>query len=435
MLQLGFSKVVAEATGRPPYAPGDLLKLYVYGYLNQVRSSRRLAREAERNVEAMWLINRVRPAFKTIADFRKDHAAAIVGVCRAFIGFCRGQALFGAELLAIDGTRIAAVASRKKVVTPRRIAQMTAAIDRKIAEYLSAMDEADREEPREAPTRAEVAAAVEALRGRRATLQRQAAELAREGLTQRVVGEAEARLMRTPHGHQVAYNAQIAVDGKQHLIAAFELTNEGNDQQQLYPMAAQGKTAVAAEQVTAVADAGYSNGEHGALCEREDITAIVPRAATVNTHGKQYFSRERFAYDADSDSWRCPAGETLTWRRRSRANHYHQYWTEACGGCALKPQCTRAERRIVVRDFHEDAREAMHRRAAGDPAWMQRRRELAEHPFGTLKWLMGHPRFLVRGLIKAKAELALGVLGYNLKRAINILGVPMLLQALQPSPA
>jgi transposase len=432
---LGFSKVMAEETGRPPYAPGDLLKLYVYGYLNRVRSSRRLEAETGRNIQVMWLLNRLTPSFKTIADFRKDHARALVGVCRAFAGFCREQALFGAELLAIDGTKIAAVASRKQVITPQRIEKMNAAIERKVEEYLAEMDAADREEPAAAKMPADVRGAIEVLKARQAQLQAQAQELAAGGLKQLVVTEPEAKLMRTPRGHQVAYNAQIAVDSRYHLIAAFELTNEGNDQQQLHPMAVQGKEAVGAEAVTVVADVGYSNGEHGALCERDGITAVVPRAETVNTAGEQYFSRNRFVYDGETDSWRCPAGETLTRRRRSRANHNYQYWTEACSGCALKPQCTGGKLRVIVRGFHEDDREAMHRRALADPTWMKLRREIAEHPFGTIKWLLGFPRFLVRGLKKARAELALGVLSYNLKRTINIFGVPALLEKLRPAHA
>lgn len=431
---LGFSKTVAEATGRPPYLPGDLLKLYVYGYLNQLRSSRRLEREAQRNIEVLWLINRLTPAFKTIADFRKDHPKAIMGVCRAFTRFCRDQSLFGAELLAIDGTKIGAVASRKKVMTPKRIAKMTAALDRRIAEYLAAMDEADRQERPQASA-PDVAAALERLADQRRKLQEQALALAREGLKQRVEGEPEARLMRTPRGHQVAYNAQIAVDGKHKLIAASDLTNESNDHQQLHPMAVEGKEALEVKQVTAVADPGYSNGEQAARCEQDGITPIVPRAETVNPNGRQYFSRDQFLYDRQSDTWRCPANATLSLKTIWHTQNKRVYTSAACGACALKGQCTRAARRMIIRDFYEDAREAMHRRATADPGWMKLRREMAEHPFGTMKWLMGHPRFLVRGLTKAKAELALGVMSYNLKRAISILGVPTLLVALQPSPA
>jgi transposase len=435
LAELGFSKVMTEETGRPPYAPGDLLKLYVYGYLNRVRSSRQLEAETQRNIEVMWLLNRLSPSFKTIADFRRDHAKAIVGVCQAFGSFCREQALFGAELLAIDGTKIAAVASRKQVLTPQRIEKMNAAIERKVKDYLAGLDAADREEPAAAKMSVDVKAAIEALKAQQAELQAKAQQLAAGGLKQLVVTEPEAKLMRTPQGHKVAYNAQIAVDGKHHLIAAFELTNEGNDLQQLHPMAVAGKQAVGAEAVTVVADVGYSNGEHGAQCARDKITAVVPRSEMFNPVGEQYFSRDRFNYDGDSDSWKCPAGETLTRRKCSRANHNYEYWTEACGGCGLKPQCTGGKHRVIVRNFHEDDREAMHQRALADPAWMKLRREIAEHPFGTMKWLMGLPRFLLRGLTKAKAELALTVLSYNLKRAINILGTPALLQKLRPADA
>jgi transposase len=435
--ELGFSKVEAEATGRPPYQPGDLLKLYVYGYLNQVRSSRRLEREARRNLEVLWLINRVGPSFKTIADFRKDHSKSIVGVCRSFIAFCRGQALFGSELLAIDGTKIAAVASRKKVITPKTLAEQIASLDRKIDEHLKAMDEADKQEGDTPVDRVDVTAAIKELQVRRADIQRQAEAMKEQGLSQYVIGERDARLMRTAnHGHQVAYNAQIAVDSTHHLIVAFDLTNEGNDYRLLHPMAEQGKQALGVESLTVVADTGYSNGEHGKRCEQTQITAIVPRAQTVNPEGKQYFGRDRFSYDAQNDSYQCPAGATLSVGKVSYTQAKKEYWNgKACEECALKPQCTTAAKRTIVRSFHEDSREAMHRRAMSDRKWMKLRRSLAEHPFGTMKWMMGYPRFLVRGLVKAKSELALGVLCYNLKRVINMLGAQQLLLALRAAQA
>ena len=242
--------------------------------------------------------------------------------------------------------------------------------------------------------------------------------------------------MRTArHGHQVAYNAQTVVDAEHKLVVAFELTNDGNDQRQLHPMAVAGREAVAGEAVTVVADTGYSNGEHGQRCQDDGITAIVPRAEIVNPRGKEDFTRDQFSYQAESDSWLCPAGETLTCRETSQTEQKKKYWTTACTSCALKPKCTQADKRIVVRHFYEDARQAMHQRAMSDPGWMTLRRAVVEHPYGTIKWMMGYPRFLVRGLEKARAELALSVLGYDLKRVINILGVPALLDALKPSPA
>jgi transposase len=438
LAQLGFSRVEAEATGRPPYAPDHLLKLYVYGVQNQVRSSRRLQREAERNLEVLWLIERVKPSYKTIADFRKDHAGAIIAVCRAFMQFCRSQELIGGELVAIDGTKIQAVASRKKVITPKSLAKQIAALDRKIAEHLKAMDEADAQEEKEEPVSpVDVAAALAALKEQRAEIQRQAEELAKEGLSQQVVGEEDARLMRTPHhGHQVAYNAQTAVDAKHNLIVAFDLTSEGNDQTQLYPMAVQAKEFLGTEKLTVIADTGYSNGEHGALCEAAEITAIVPRPTMVNTKGDELFSRDGFVYDAVADNYRCPAVQTLTVHRVSETEQKKEYWNlKACRECALKPQCTKAEKRSIVRSFHEDARQAMHLRAASDRHWMTLRMSLVEHPFATMKAMMGYPRFLLRGSGKAKAELAFAVLAYNLKRAIAVLGVTKMLAALQPTPA
>lgn len=435
LAKLGFSKVMAEATGRPPYRPADLLKLYVYGYLNQIRSSRRLEREAARNLEVLWLLKRVAPSFKTIADFRRDHPGPIIGVCRSFVRFCRDQALYGSELLAIDGSKIAAVASRKQVITPKSLDQKMAALDRKITEYLAAMDAADGAEGRPAQP-VDVAAAVAALRAQRQALQEQAKVLASEGVAQRVLGEPEAKLMRMPgHGHQVAYNAQIAVEAKHGLIAAFDLINDGNDHRQLLPMAVQGKQALAAERLTVVADVGYANGEQAQACSEAGITAVVPRPHTANPENEGFFSREAFSYHAASDSWTCPAGQTLACRTRADDAPLKRYWTTVCTGCALKPQCTNSASRVITRDRYEDARQAMHQRALDDPRWMRRRRELAEHPFGIIKWMMGCPRFLMRGLNKASAELALVVLGFNLKRAIAIQGIPMLLAALRATPA
>jgi transposase len=432
---LGFARVDAEATGRPPYAPGDLLRLYIYGYMNQMRSSRRLEREAERNLEVMWLIDRVQPSFKTIADFRKDHADAIIATCRAFVLFCRRQSLMAGETVAIDGTKIAAVASFKQVITPKKLADRLAAVERKIKEHLEAMDEADRQEESEAGGM-DVAKALASLEAQRATIEQKARELTEQGLKQRVEGEREARLMRTAReGRQVAYNAQIAVDGEHKLIAAFDLTNECNDERQLLPMAQQAKQALGVEALTAVADTGYSNGEQASQCAAAGITAIAPRPKTVNPEGEQFFTRDAFAYDAAADAYRCPAGQTLRCGKVSRTEKKKEYWTKACPDCPLKAQCTSARRRSVVRSFHEDARQAMHERAAADPKWMRLRRCAAEHPFGTMKWMMGRPRFLVRGLKKAGSEWALGVLGYNIKRTIQILGPQRLIEALKPCPA
>ncbi len=294
--------------------------------------------------------------------------------------FCREQSLYGGELLAIDGTKIAAVASRKKVITPKSLEKRLTALDAKIAEYLAAMDVADRAEAPQAEP-GDVATALAALRAKRQALQEQAEALAADGLAQRVVGEPDAKLMRTArHGHQVAYNAQTAVDAKHGLIAAFELTNHGNDHQLLLPTAMQGKQALAAEAVTLVADTGYANGEQGQACAEAGITAVVPRPSTVNPKDDGLFSRDAFAYDAASDSWTCPAGLQLVCQTRSAKTPIKKYATKACANCALKPQCTKSAGRVITRDRYEDARQAMHQRALNDPRWMQRRRSWPNIP-------------------------------------------------------
>jgi len=432
--ELGFAKFAVLATGRPPFHPGALLKLYLYGYLNQTRSSRRLEREAVRNIEVRWLIDQLEPSFRTIAGFRQQHSQAIVAVTRSFVRFCRGLSLYGSELVAIDGTKIEAVASRKKVVTPKKLAKQLAAIDAKIAAYLTEMDAADQaEDEPQAGSAGDVQAALDALKQRRAEVQSAAKALVDEGLTQKVIGEPDARLMKTArHGHQVCYNAQTAVDDKHGLIAAFELTNAGNDLAQLQPMAEAAKAELDAETLTVVADTGYSNGEQGHACEQTGITPVVPRPAVANPKNKELFGRDRFHYDKDSDSWTCPSGETLTRYKSSQTEQTDYYTTSACATCALKAQCTKSASRSIARSFHEKNKEAMHRRAIDDPAYMKRRRELVEHPFGNIKWMLGYPRFLLRGLEKAKSELALAVFAFNLKRIVKILGVQAILAALQP---
>ncbi|SFU67589.1 transposase [Nitrosospira multiformis] len=310
-----------------------------------------------------------------------------------------------------------------------------AVLDQKIGEYLLALDEADRHESRSEAACPDVAVALAALKEQRQQLQRRVQEMADQGIKQHVATEPEAKLMRMGHqGFEVAYNAQLAVDARHKLIAAFDLTNEGNDSRQLYPMATQAKDELQVNNLAVVADSGYSNGEQGSQCEQSGITPIVPRPRTVNKRGKG-FSREEFAYDSKTDSWRCPAGAILTRSRVSLSGQKNDYTTKACGDCVLKAQCTKSRRRVVVRNFYEDALEAMHQRATSNPMWMKQRRRIVEHPFGTIKWMMGNPRFLLRGLKKAKAELALSVLSYNLKRAINIQGVQMLLSTLRPSSA
>jgi transposase/IS5 family transposase len=425
LLGLGFGRAVPAATGRPGYDPSDVLKLYVYGYLNQVRSSRRLEREAGRNVELLWLLNKLRPDFKTIADFRRDNVKAIVGACRAFTVFCREQGLFGAELVAIDGSKFQAAASRKQVWNKDRVARAQAAIDQRIVEYLAQLDASDADEPTVSPHATQ--AALNALSQQRERLQTISAQL--ENTAQHVSTEPDAKLMRTVnHGHQVAYNVQTAVDAKHSLIADFAVTNEGNDHRQLAPIARAVKQILQAKQLTVLADAGYQNGQQAKECEAHGITPIVPASAVVNPHG-EYFSKDHFHYDTERDQYTCPADQRLTRYKSDQRLHSHYYTTKACAGCELKARCTAAKQRSIVRDFHADALERMNQRAKDQPALMKRRKAIVEHPFAGLKYLLGTPRFLVRGIEKVSAEMALTVCGYNLKRTMNILGAAAMIKA------
>ena len=428
LAELGFSKVYAASTGRPPYHPGDLLKLYVYGYLNQIRSSRRLERECHRNIELRWLVNELSPDFKTIADFRKDNREAVVRVCRGFVGFCREQGLLGGELVSIDGSKFRAVASRKAAVTAPRLKQALARVARRITGYLSELDRADTEEATGLTEldKGKTAAALAALKEQQAALQEREEEMQSAGVEQDVETEPEARLMRqSAGGHQVSYNVQTAVEGTHKLIVSHAVTNDGNDLGQLYPMASAAQAALGGGPLTAVADVGYQNGQQGAACEAAGIVAVVPKRKMVNPKGA-YYDKGQFTYEAEQDRYRCPSGEVLEVYKTDRRKQVRYYRSTACQACALKAQCTRSQWRTIVRSDYEEQVEQMHQRAVSQPELMRQRACLSEHPFGTLKRMMDNGQFLMRGLDNVRAEMSLSVLSYNLKRVINILGVETL---------
>lgn len=419
---LGFGRAVPAATGRPPYDPRDLLKLYLYGYLNEVRSSRRLERECSRNVEVMWLLRRLAPDFKTIADFRRDNGAAIVGACRAFVLFCRDQGLFAARLIALDGSKFRAAASAKRIIGRREIAEEAAGLDRRIADYLAGLDESDAREPEEAPSA--TAAALQALRARRTALDRLATRLDAEERNTLVEGELDARPMGSGKGPKPpSYNVQTAVDADTGLIVHHEVTGEPNDTRQLYPMAKATKDVLETGKLTVVADAGYSSGAAAAACEADGITPCVPANRAINNQGDgTLFDRSAFMYRPDSDTYSCPAGRVLVRKQIMRRDNCVLYAAQDCSGCALKPRCTTAARRFLTRHFHDEALERMNARVEAEPGLMRQRRCAAEHPFGTIKRMTAGGRFLTRGLTKVRAETALSILAYNILRAINMIG-------------
>jgi transposase len=424
--ELGFERSEAPTMGRPAYDPADLLKLYLYGYLNRIRSSRRLERECARNVEVMWLLGRLAPDFKTVADFRRRNGEAFVAVCRAFVAFCRKAKLLGAELVAIDGSKFKAVSSKRRVVTARSLEEESRRLEARIAQYLKSLDEADREEREEPIDRQAVAAALKELRAKKANCETARAALKELGVSQHVVGESEARLMRTAHGQEIAYNVQSAVDARHGLIVHHEVTNAGADSAQLEPIAKAAQAALETDTLTVVADAGYFNQSQFAACEQAGITPYVALNPGLNTQGDgDFYPAAAFHYDSKSDSYRCPAGKLLAFKQNDRAQHCRIYAAQKddCASCALKSRCTSAARRFVSRHDHADAFERMVDRLAKDPGVMKQRKAIAEHPFAQIKyWVMGDGRLLLKGLQGAKTEMALAVLVRNLSRVINILG-------------
>jgi transposase len=424
--ELGFGHSVPAMTGRPPYDPRDLLKLYLYGYLNEVRSSRRLERECSRNVEVMWLLRRLAPDFKTIADFRRDNGIAIVGACRALVLFCRDQGLFTARLVALDGSKFRAVASAKRIIGRREIAEEAGRLDRRIADYLAGLDESDACEPDEAPSA--TALALQALRTRRAELDRMAAKLDSDERNTLVEGEPDARPMGIGKGPKPpSYNVQTAVDTGTGLIVHHEVTSEPNDNRQLYPMAKATKDNLGVASLTVVADGGYSNGTAAAACEADGITACVPTNRSVNSQGDgTMFDRSAFAYQPETDTYVCPADHVLARKQLMRRDALIVYAASDCTSCSLKPRCTTAERRFVTRHVHEEALERMNARLRADPTLIRQRRCASEHPFGTIKRMTAGGRFLIRGLEKVRGEAALSVLAYNIIRTINLVGAATL---------
>lgn len=430
--ELGFIHAEPANTGRPPYHPGDLLKLYVYGYLNRVRSSRMLERESKRNVELIWLLKRLSPDFKTVADFRKDNGQAIQQACRDFMLLCKELGLFGGELVAIDGSKFKAVNNGDRNFTAARLKRRLGEIDQHIVRYLEALDENDKED--DAQGRAsgdEIHKTLETLRARRGQYQALLEELTGSDERQRSLTDPDARYMG--HAGLVGYNVQTAVDAKHKLICAFEVTNENPDTSQLSAMAKQAQALFGEKTLDVVADRGYYAGPEIKACVEAGITPYIPRFATSNSAKRGLFGKQHFHYDAGQDCYRCPAGETLQRRYPVTKNGLPAlvYETEACRTCTLRARCTRTVRRPrrLTRWLHEELLDQMAARVAARPDIMGTRKALVEHPFGTIKRAMQQGEFLMKGLPKVRTEMSLTVLAYNLKRALNILGSRVILEA------
>ncbi len=431
--KLGFAGVVPQATGRPAYHPSMMLKLYVYGYLNRVHSSRRLERESQRNVELMWLTGRLAPDFKTITNFRKDNGRGIREVCKQFVTVCRKLNLLSQSTVVIDGSKFKAVNNRDRNYTPGKLKRRGEELERSIERYFYRLDKMDQksDEVVEIQTpmlKEKIASLKEAL----AELNALEPELNKREDKQISLTDPEARSLRTRGTGIVGYNVQTAVEPDNHLIVAHEVTNQFNDHSQLSPMAIAAKEAMGVDKLDAVADRGYFKGEEVLACGEAGITVYVPHTTTSNNKAKGLYDKADFRYIVEDDEYQCPAGERLQ-RRTNTHDHgkpIARYWTLNCGTCAWKTKCTTGKERKVSRWEREDVLDAMRERLDRHPEMMRLRRDTVEHPFGTLKRWMGAEHFLTKGLHNTGTEMSLNVLAYNLKRVINILGVEGLLRAL-----
>jgi transposase len=432
---LGFDGVQPAATGRPAYHPSVLLKIYLYGYLNRVQSSRRLEREAQRNIELIWLTGRLAPDFKTIANFRRDNGLAIRAVCAQFIVLCRQLGLFTRAVVAIDGSKFKAVNNRDKNFTVAKVAKRLEQVEASIARYLVALDRADREDGDVAEARtSRIQDKIAGLRRQMQSLKAISGEVQNAPDQQVSLTDPDARSMATSGRGtgMVGYNVQTAVDAEHHLIVAHEVTNQGHDRTQLQPMALKAQEATGCAEVTTLADRGYFNGEQVLACEGTGVLPCIPKPTWPGEPGQ--FSRQDFIFDAENDHYTCPAGAKLT-RGSVRSDRkgdldIYRHLT-ACIGCPLKPRCTPNKLKRIKRWTHEDVLDRMQARLDRMPDAMGVRRRTVEHPFGTLKAWMGATHFLTRTLDKVRTEMSLHVLAYNLKRMIKIFGVAPLMDAIR----
>jgi len=434
---LGFEGMTPAATGRPAYHPAMMLKLYVYGYLNKVQSSRRLEREVQRNVELMWLTGRLAPDHKTIADFRRENGSAIQAACAQFVVLCRQLGLFGATLVAIDGSKFKAVNTRDRNFTAYKVKRRIEQVSEHIAGYLQDLDTADRHEGQAAEARSgRLIEKIDRLRAQMAMLKLMEAEVASAPDGQVSLTDPDARAMATSGRGSgiVGYNVQSAVEGEHHLIVAHEVIMTGSDRQQLANMASRAKDAMGVERLDVLADRGYFSGEEILACEALGATPFVPKTLTSGAKANGRFGKQDFVYLPDQDVYRCPAGSLLPYHMTvvERGMTLHRYWDRAsCTGCSIKAQCTPAAERKVTRWEHEAVIDALQARMDLRPRAMRERRSLVEHPFGTIKAWMGHTHFLTKRLPNVKTEISLHILAYNMKRVMAVLGTKPLMNAIR----
>jgi transposase len=433
LVEAGFARVQPKATGRPGYAPGDLLKLYIYGYLNRVRSSRRLEAECHRNIEVIWLLRTLKPDFKTIADFRADNRAAFKSVFRQFTLLCKRLDLFGRELLAVDGTRIKAVNNKDRNFTRNSLETFIKAADERLADYLTRLDQGDAAEAATGGARVKnLAEKIEALSKKRARYDAMLKQLQHTGEDQISLTDPDSRAMAAHTRVAVGYNVQVAVDAKHKLIVDQEVTNQVVDMGLLQATAEPARDILDCDRIDVVADKGYFRTEDIAACEKAGLTPYVPRPQRGSSASNGFFRKDEFRYDTERDAYTCPGGHELKpfrfgkLREMTKIDYANK---EACGDCPLRPRCTDAGYRAVSRLEHEDALDRMAVRLNARPEILDRRRETVEHPFGSIKQWMYQGAFLMRRLEKVRAEFSLTALAYNLRRVLNILGMDKMMAA------
>lgn len=436
LAELGFNGTTPALTGRPSYHPGVMLKIYIYGYLNRVPSSRRLEHECQRNVELMWLTGRLAPDFKTIADFRRDNGPAIRNVCRRFVELCRGLKLLSSDMVAIDGSKFKAVNSRDRNYTAGKIDKRQQQIEESVQRYLDMIETADRISPTGFDVKTpRLYEKIALLRQRMRELEQIKHQLKNEPDGQLSLSDPDSRSM-TSGGKRtgtVGYNVQTAVDTKHHLIVEHEVTNIGGDHGQLSKMAVSAKNAMGRPKLKVLADRGYFSGPGIRACELAGVLTYVPKPLTSASRKKGLFTKRDFIYVARNDEYRCPAGERAILRFKTVENgmNLNVYWPSACPRCHLKGRCSPSDYRRIRRWEHEHVLEAMQRRLERMPDAMTIRRSTVEHVFGTLKHWMGATHFLTRTLGRVSTEMSLQVLAYNLKRVMNILGVARTMKAMR----
>jgi len=434
--ELGFKLKNVECKGRPAYHPGDLLKLYIYGYLNRVRSSRRLEHETHRNMEVIWLLRKLRPDFKTIADFRKENKKIFQKVYREFTLLCKKLDLFGKELVAIDGSKIKAVNSKARNYSDRVVKKRLAEINEKIERYLQELDEYDEKENRDnAPSREELNEKIKYLKGRKGKFESYELSMKESGDLQVSLTDPDCRSSSKNEQTTVGYNLQISVDSKNKLIAAQEVVSDVSDIHQLAPMAIAAKEILDVESLDVVVDMGYYDGKQVQQCEDESISVYMDKANTSSNVKKGYYSKQDFRYDKSKDCYICPANNVLSYSTTSetkgRDYRYYSLPRKVCSECDLKRKCYPGkERKRIGRSMEEDSLDRMAQRLKDNPDVLPKRKAVVEHCFGTLKCAMDHGGFLTRGLENVRGEMSLAMLAYNIKRVINIIGVQKLIAAL-----